>query len=191
MSGLRKFSYDSHLYLGILFSVMIIMLAVTGFYLNHSHDWFHKQNVSYMSDDYDEMTASALQSFRAGEPRVLPEVVEIAAKEGVFTTDQVKSVNYAFHGLGYFYYVHLKDEAGTIVVVSEAGEIAKAYSDTAVKKWMHDLHVGIVDGFKFIWLNDVSAIVMVFLTITGIYLSVRVLRSKRIQRQRKKQKKQS
>lgn len=44
----RRLVLDSHLYIGLILSVTILMLSVTGFYLNHQHGWFHKQNVHYL-----------------------------------------------------------------------------------------------------------------------------------------------
>jgi|SRR5690625_252788 len=160
------------------------MLSVTGFYLNHQHGWFHKQNVHYLHSDYDEITENAINLTKQGEENV-PEAVEIAIASELFSISDIKSVNYTSHGLGYFYYVHLNDDRGTIVVVTEKGEVAKSYSDSTIKKWMYDLHVGIVDGFKFVFINDITTFGIIFLTITGIILSIRILKSK-VKRARKK-----
>lgn len=179
----RRLVLDSHLYIGLILSVTILMLSVTGFYLNHQHGWFHKQNVHYLHPDYDAITENAINLAKQGEKSV-PEAVEIATSSDLFSISEVKSVNYASHGLGYFYYVHLNDERGTIVVVTQQGEVAKSYSDSLIKKWMYDLHVGIVDGFNFIFINDITTIGIIFLTLTGIILSIRILKSK-VKRMRK------
>lgn len=173
----RRFVLDSHLYIGLILSVTILMLSVTGFYLNHQHGWFHKQNVHYIHPDYEAITEEAINSAHQGEKSV-PEAVETATSSDLFSISDIESVNYAYHGLGYFYYVHLNDERGTIVVVTEQGEVAKSYSDSLIKKWMHDLHVGIVDSFNFVFINDVTTIGVIFLTITGIILSIRILNGK-------------
>lgn len=108
----------------------------------------------------------------------------MATSSNLFSISEIKSVNYAFHGLGYFYYVHLNDDKGTIVVVTPEGVVAKAYSDSPVKKWMYDLHVGIVDSFNFVFINDITTIGIIILTVTGIILSIRIVKSKLIRRRK-------
>lgn len=128
----RKLYFNIHLYLGLILSITIMMLSITGFYLNHQHGFFHKQTIHYLHPDYDEITQNAINLARNGEHRV-PEAVETASSSDLFSVSDVKSVNYAFHGLGYFYYVHLHDEKGTILVITEQGEIIKSYSDSVLK----------------------------------------------------------
>ncbi|MBO1004992.1 PepSY-associated TM helix domain-containing protein [Pseudogracilibacillus auburnensis] len=174
---MRKTILNVHLYVGLILSVTILMLSVTGLYLNHQHDWFHKQNIHYINPNYDEITEEAIQLAHQGE-RNVPNAVEVATTSNLFTIEDIVSVNYAYHGLGYFYYVHLNDELGTIAVVTEQGEVAKLYSDPAIKKWMHDLHTGIVDGFNFIFINDITTVGIILLTVTGIILSFRILKAR-------------
>lgn len=169
----RRLMLNIHLYLGIILSVMILMLSVTGFYLNHQHDWFHKQNIVYMNPEYENQVPER------GSKLTMTEAMEKGTESGLYAIKDVKRVNHANHGLGTFFYLHLKDELGTIVVVDEYGEVFKAYTDSAVKKWMYDLHIGIVNNVNFILANDFTALGIVILTITGIILSVRVLRARR------------
>lgn len=181
----RRFVRDTHLYLGLIFSLSILMLAITGIYLNHKHDWFNKQNIHYTDSNYDSIIKQAMNGAEKGEKKV-PEAVEIAEKSSdLFTISDINSVNYAFHGLGYFYYVHLNDELETIVVVTEEGVVAKAYSDPFITKWMNKLHVGIIDGFNFVFINDIATISIIILTITGIILSIRILQSRIKKRKRR------
>lgn len=182
----RRIIFDAHLYIGLILSATILMLSVTGFYLNHQHDWFHKQNVSYMNPEYGVLTQNAIQQAQKGE-KVLPEAVEKAATSNMFSLSDIDSINYSNHGPGYYYYVHLKDDVESIVVVTEQGEISKIYSDPAVKKWMTDLHVGVVDGFDFIWANDVTTIGVIILTLSGIILSIQILKAKSKRRKKKRE----
>lgn len=174
---LRRFVLNIHLYIGVFLNLTILMLSVTGLYLNHQHDWFHQQNIQYMNPDYENMSENAITLASKGEMNV-PEAVEKATQSDLYSISDIKSINYANHGLGYFYYVHLTDEKGTIVVVTDQGEVAKAYNDSQVKKWMHDLHIGMVDSFNFIFINDVTTIGIIVLTITGIILSFRILKAR-------------
>lgn len=173
----RRFILDSHLYLGLILSATILILSVTGIYLNHQHDWFHKQDIHYMNPDYDSITINAMNAAENGEINV-PEAVEKAQNTNLFNLSDIESVNYASHGLGYFYYVHLNDDKETIVVVTEQGEVAKAYSDPPIQKWMSDLHVGIVDNINFVFVNDITTVGIILLTISGWILAVRILRAK-------------
>ncbi len=182
----RRVMYDAHLYIGLILSVMILLLSITGFYLNHQHDWFHKQHVEYIHPNYEAITENAMSSAHTGE-KVLPEAVVTALDSNRFTLDDIRSVNYASHGLGYFYYIHLNNDQKSIAVVTEGGEIAKIYHDSLVKKWMHDLHVGMVNRFDFIWANDATTIGMIFLTLSGIFLSIRTLYGKMKKRTKAKQ----
>lgn len=181
----RRVLYDAHLYIGLILSLMILMLSITGFYLNHQHDWFHKQNVEYMHPEYEAITELAINSAQEGK-KVIPEAVEIALDSNRFTLDEIQSVNYASHGLGYFYYVHLNNQQKSIAVITESGEVAKIYHDSLVTKWMTDLHVGLVDSFNFIWANDLTTIGIIFLTLSGIFLSIRILKGKMKKRKKAK-----
>ncbi|NGQ94925.1 PepSY domain-containing protein [Brevibacillus sp. SYP-B805] len=49
---------------------------------------------------------------------------------------------------------------------------------------VHQLHEGRIGGMDLTWLADLSAIAMIILTSTGIYLSIQTLRAQRIRRQR-------
>lgn len=174
----RKFWLNLHLYLGLILSITIIMLSITGIYLNHQHDWFHKQNIVYMNPDYKKVQREAKTS-KNETKLTMPEAIEKGTESGLYKVIDVKRVNYADHGLGSFFYIHLNDKQETIVVVSEQGEVLKAYYDSAVKKWMYKLHIGIIDRINFIFVNDITAIGIIILTITGIILSIRILKAKR------------
>lgn len=154
------------------------MLSITGIYLNHQHDWFHKQNIHYMNPDYDLFVNQAIISAADQKKRRVPAPVEKAEQYGLFSTSDIESINYATHGLGYFYYVHLNDDNKTIVVVTENGEVAKSYTDPLVKKWMRNLHIGLVNKFNFVYVNDITTIGIIFLTVSGCILALRILKAK-------------
>lgn len=137
------------------------MLSITGIYLNHQHDWFHKQNIHYMNPDYDLFVNQAIISADQKKRRV-PAPVEKAEQYGLFSISDIESINYANHGLGYFYYVHMNDDNKTIVVVTENGEVAKSYTDPLIKKWMRNLHIGLVNKFNFVYVNDITTIGIIF-----------------------------
>lgn len=173
----RKFVLDTHLYVGIILGMTIIMLSVSGFYLNHRHDWFHNQQIQYLHPAYETMVKQARQSAQEGN-LIVPEAVQKGMEAGFYSLSDIKSVDYANHGLGYFYYVYLKDAKETIVAVTQQGEIAKVFHDPLIKQWMYDLHVGIVDSFRFVFINDLTALGTILLTVTGVILSFRVLRAR-------------
>lgn len=158
-----------HLYIGLILTIPIIMLSLTGLYLNHQHDWFHAQNIHYLHPTYDSIVEKAVDQEKNNQKR-LPEAVQAAVDDKILRLEQIKSVNYASHGLGYFYYVHLSDENESIVVVTESGEIAKVYSDPSIKKWMRALHIGMIDSINFVLMNDVTTLGIIFLTISGLVL---------------------
>lgn len=174
---IRRYILNLHLYIGLALTMTILILSITGLYLNHQHDWFHKQNIHYLDPNYDLLVHQAISSAEQ-ESRIVPGPVETAEKDGLFTIDEIESINYANHGLGYFYYVHLNDQKNSIVVITEKGEIAKSYSDPLLKKWMRGLHIELVNQFNFVWINDLTTIGIIFLTISGCILAWRILKAK-------------
>jgi len=178
---LYKVARKLHLYIGIILTITMLILCLTGFYLNHQHDWFHKQSIQYQNTEYNKMIDRAI-SLEKNHERRLPEAVQEAEAAGLFQIEQINSVNYASHGLGYFYYVHLNDKNQTIIVVTEDGQIAKSYRDPLIKRWMRNLHIGITDSVNFVVINDITAIGMIYLTISGWVLFMKILKAKRKRR---------
>lgn len=169
-----------------MLTLTIIMLSITGIYLNHQHNWFHKQDIHYMNPDYESMINKAIRSEKNDRKRI-PEAVQEAERHGLFNIENIESINYATHGLGYFYYVHINDVKNTIVVVTEDGDIAKSYSDPLIKKWMRNLHIGRSDSINFVFINDLTTIGIIFLTVSGCILAARILKAKKKQRKKFRQ----
>lgn len=162
-----------HLWIGLITSLILFVEAGSGLLL--AERWLMAPFVEKHAVD-----AHTSESHQSSAPKLgIIDAVEKASQSGAFKMDEVRTI--MNHGS---YIVVLNDKARTVVTVSPQGEVLKKESNW-LSGIVRGLHVGKIGDVNFKWAIDVSAISILFLTGTGIFLSIRILRAQN--KQKKKQ----
>ncbi|MCX8046414.1 MAG: PepSY domain-containing protein [Anoxybacillus gonensis] len=152
-----------HLWIGLICSVFLLLEAVTGLLLTerwlmgmsgHSHDNHEHAH----GDDHGHAKLNMIDA------------VKKASESGAFSMDEVGVV--MNHGM---YMVRLNDKDGTLVTIAPDGTVVKKEVNTFAS-FVRAIHVGKLGIWNRLMI-DVAAIAIIILTITGIYLSVKILRA--------------
>lgn len=161
-----------HIYLSMISFVSLLFFAVTGLTLNHTA-WFEDMQVT--SNATGSMTLAWVSSGDSSNVAKL-EVVEYLRKQhhisgavGEFAIDD-EQCTISFNGPGYTADVFIRREDGTYEV-----------SETKTGIWgiMNDLHKGRDSGKGWSWLIDISAVLMVVVSLSGL-LMLFFLKKKRV-----------
>lgn len=169
-----------HLWLGLIASAIILLEAVTGLLLVHT-DWLHfDKRVQLYSpspiqyqDDVDLVMA-----------------LTRAEKSGKFAVSDIRLVmNHTLgdghHGKAGNYKVRLGDENQTLYVIDTKGNVIQQEVNVS-NNVVRDFHYGEWGEKDITWLIDFAAIVIILLTLTGVYLGIKDLmyqRKKRVANQ--------
>lgn len=163
---------EVHLWVGLLASILIFMEAVTGILLIHTN-WlsfdkkitYFEQTEPYYTDDVNIVEALERLRLRAAFPI---EEVRLVMNH---------TLGDGHHGTAGDYKVRLKDANETLYVMDTKGNLICKEVNVA-NNWVRNFHYGELNNMDISWLIDIAAIVIIFLTISGIILSVRELRLK-------------
>ena len=164
---IRKYSASwsrwTHIYLSMFSLVSLLFFAVTGLTLNHT-EWFEDmQTTSRMEGS---MTGAWVAPGDSSNVAKL-EVVEYLRKEhhisgavGEFAIDE-EQCTISFNGPGYTADVFINRADGNYEV-----------SETKTGLWgiMNDLHKGRDAGQGWSWLIDISAILMIIVSLSGLMM---------------------
>lgn len=151
-----------HLYLSMVSFAVVLFFAATGLTLNHP-DWFasHERTTHYQG-----VVGASLLGGTSGEPDKLG-VVELLRKErkiqgavADFQTDD-RQITVSFKGPAYAADVFIDRNTGAY----EVTEIRSGF--VAV---MNDLHKGRDTGKAWAWVIDVSAVLLVLASLSGLVL---------------------
>ena len=152
-----------HLWIGLICSVFLLLEAITGLLLTerwlmgmsgHSHDSHEHAH----GDGHEHAKLNMIDA------------VKKASESGAFSMDEVGVV--MNHGM---YMVRLNDKDGTLVTIAPDGTVVKKEVNTFAS-FVRAIHVGKLGIWNRLMI-DVAAIAIIILTITGIYLSVKILRA--------------
>ena len=158
---LPRFAFYSHLWLGIIFTVVLFVISVTGILLNH------KRGLGLMPEVDNAPTGAFSAALSLGElgARALNEVGDArSAEEGIDRMD-VRPRD----GL---VKVRLRDPSSTEVTLNLAdGRVLHvgARGDVFLEK----LHSGEIFGSRGVLLSDAGAVALTLLLITGYWLWLR------------------
>jgi uncharacterized iron-regulated membrane protein len=151
-----------HLWGGLIMAVAVITISVTGIMLNHKREW------GFMLEPYRQFEY---------EPGRFPELslleITTIAKAAAFPdapggpADMVQFIDYR-PPLGYGK-VRFDDETEVIVDVHD-GEVISVAERQDV--WISQLHSGLVFGDRWDILSDITAGVLIVLTLNGLFLWV-------------------
>lgn len=152
-----------HIYLSMISFISLLFFAVTGLTLNHT-EWF--EDVQVTSNFKGQINASWISPGDSSNVAKL-EVVEYLRKQhhisggvGEFAIDE-DQCTISFNGPGYTADVFINRADGNYEV-----------SETKTGIWgiMNDLHKGRDAGKGWGWLIDVSAILMVVVSLSGLMM---------------------
>lgn len=161
-----------HIYLSMISFISLLFFAVTGLTLNHT-EWFEDSQVT--SAAKGNMKAEWVSPGDSSNVAKL-EIVEylrnqhqISGAVGEFAIDE-SQCTISFNGPGYTADVFINREDGNYDV-----------SETKTGLWgiMNDLHKGRDTGKGWAWLIDISAILMVIVSLSGL-LMLFFLKKKRV-----------
>lgn len=152
-----------HIYLSMISFISLLFFAITGLTLNHT-EWF--EDVQFTSNFKGQINATWISPGDSSNVAKL-EVVEYLRKQhhisgavGEFSIDE-DQCTISFNGPGYTADVFINRADGNYEV-----------SETKTGIWgiMNDLHKGRDAGKGWGWLIDVSAILMVVVSLSGLMM---------------------
>lgn len=184
-------SREWHTWLGVILSVVIVAVCVTGIYLNHEHFF----DGLFSEKSQKPKKAPPALANNGDLPQTVPEGLYTTTPLGAFPVSFSQALESSREMLGdvALKQIELKDEHGTLIykikAQHEEGEEptevwVDAYSGTAKLKepynkadgaydWgkvLKDIHTGKIGGDTGRLLIDVTSLTIIFLTVTGIYL---------------------
>ncbi|EGL17833.1 MULTISPECIES: PepSY-associated TM helix domain-containing protein [Paenibacillus] len=171
-----------HLWVGLIASIFIFVEALTGILLVHTSTMgFNKQVQTY---EAPAASNSGQQTLNVAE------AVLKASQSGAFDLSEARLVmNHTLgdghHGQAGDYKVRLRDDDQTLYVIDLYGNVIRKEVN-ATNNFVRDLHFGELYGKDITWFVDIAAISIMFLTATGIVLSIRVLKAGSIRKSKRK-----
>ncbi|KGK89276.1 hypothetical protein DP73_10770 [Desulfosporosinus sp. HMP52] len=139
-----------HLWIGLITSIIILMEAVTGLMLAHP-SLVGMQSRAPIAERTSQINSSGSSS--------------------IATLDQNESsINQSLNS---------QEEMQSELTAQKSKGLGKQGSGNGLMGVIKGLHAGKVGNLNIQWLIDLSAISMIVLTISGIYLSVKILRVQR------------
>lgn len=161
-----------HIYLSLFSFIALLFFAVTGITLNHT-DWIsHQQKTTNIKDSLRLQWVQGKDTASVDKLAVAEEIRKKHQVKGAvteFTIDEYQCT-VSFSGPGYTADVFVNREDGTY----ELSETTTGWVGV-----LNDLHKGRDSGKTWAWLIDVSAVLMVLVSITGLIMLF-YLKKKRI-----------
>ncbi|MES2332967.1 MAG: PepSY-associated TM helix domain-containing protein [Bacteroidota bacterium] len=160
---IAKISRWLHIYLSMVSFAIVLFFSVTGLTLNHP-DFFAGKTIT--TQDKGKLTASWVN------PKDTNLVAKLNVVEFFRNTHHVKGavsefrieesqISVSFRGPGY---------AGDVFVTRETGEYELSQTRSGLVGFMNDLHKGRDTGKTWSWVIDISAILLVLISVTGLVL---------------------
>ncbi|MDB5210274.1 MAG: peptidase [Sediminibacterium sp.] len=158
-----KISRWLHIYLSMVSFAIVLFFSVTGLTLNHA-EFFAGKTIT--TQDKGKLSASWVN------PKDTNLVAKLNIVEFFRNTYHVKGavsdfridesqISVSFKGPGY---------AGDVFITRETGEYELSQTRTGFVGFMNDLHKGRDTGKTWSWVIDISAILLVLISVTGLVL---------------------
>lgn len=160
-----------HIYLSMFSFAALLFFAITGITLNHT-SWIEGQQRAEQAGGNMKMSwvyADSVQVDQLNMVEHLRNQHNIKAKLTDFVTDETEC-SISFKGPGYAADALVDRTTGNYeIIITKSGLIAI----------MNDLHKGRDSGTTWAWLIDVSAVLMILVSLTG-FVMIFFLRKKRL-----------
>lgn len=160
-----------HIYLSMFSFAALLFFAITGITLNHT-SWIEGQQRAEQVEGNLELRWVHADSSQVNELDVaeyLRNQHNITAKLTDFVTDETEC-SISFKGPGY---------AADALVDRTTGHYEVVITKSGLIAIMNDLHKGRDSGTTWAWLIDVSAVLMILVSLTG-FVMIFFLRKKRV-----------
>lgn len=154
-----------HLVAGLVAVAYTLVLCVTGVILNHKREWgFMNEPVQYISDE------AVARSEPASLETIVGWAVDARRRRGdEVMPDNVRLIDY--RPLSAEAKVRFKDAETEVIVDAYEPKILSISRRRDV--WIEDLHSGVRFGEHGWWLSDITAGLLILLTVNGVYLWIR------------------
>lgn len=152
-----------HIYLSMFSFIILLFFAITGITLNHT-EWFtDQQKTASMKGKLNVQWVSVDDTARIAKLSIVEHLRNthgIKGAVGEFSIDE-NQCTISFNGPGY-----------TADAFVNRGDGSYEISETKTGIWgvLNDLHKGRDSGRTWAWLIDVSAVLMVLVSVTGLIM---------------------
>jgi uncharacterized iron-regulated membrane protein len=164
-SRLWRFNWWLHGVGGLTAAAYLVVLGVTGMMLNHKHAW------GLTIEPLREIDAEVVARMTPSRVPVIVRtaVQALARRHAAITADDVVFVDY--RPLRGYAKVRFDMDDTEVVVDAYEGQILSIARRR--DRWIEDLHSGLAFGGAGFLLSDVTSLLLIVLTVNGIYLWVR------------------
>lgn len=156
-----------HLWIGLITSFLLFLEVGSGLLLTER--WLMSGS-SHTSTSNEHTAHSGVET---SKKLSMTDAIKKASETGDFNLDQISVV--MNHGA---YMVVLNDAKRTTITISPDGRIIGKESN-AFAAFVRGLHVGKIGEVNIKWVLDIVSISLLFLTGSGIYLSLKIIRAKK------------
>jgi len=158
---LPRFAFYSHLWVGVLFTVVLLVISITGILLNHKRGLGLMPEVDHAPSgefgaalSLDDLARRALRAVGdSGAPETAIDRMDVRPRDGL-----VK--------------VRLRDAASTEVTLDVVSGVV-LNTDARGDVFLEQLHSGEIFGSRGVLLSDAGAVALTVLLITGYWLWLR------------------
>jgi hypothetical protein len=157
-----KWSRWLHIYLSMFSFVIVLFFSVTGLTLNHA-DYFQKSRVRQLEGRVDSSWVNASDTLRVKKLELVEFFRQQYKVRGALADLRIddREVSLAFKGPGY---------ESSAFIDRETGAYQFTETNQGLMGFMNDLHKGRDTGTTWLWVIDVSAILMTIVSLTGLIL---------------------
>lgn len=156
-----------HLWIGLITSLLLFLEVGSGLLLTER--WIMSGG-SRTSTSHEHTAHSGVET---SKKLSMTDAIKKASETGAFNLDKISVV--MNHGA---YIVVLNDAKRTTITISPDGKIIGKESN-GFAAFVRGLHVGQIGQVNIKWVLDIVSISLLFLTGTGIYLSLKIIRAKK------------
>jgi hypothetical protein len=148
-----------HIYLSMAGFALLLFFSVTGITLNHT-EWFEDMQTTVTLKGRMDTTILAGETDRLAVAETLRKSHQVRGTVSSFEVDE-EQVTVSFAGPGY---------AADAFITRVDGAYEITETRTGIWGMMNDLHKGRDTGTAWRWLIDASAVLMILISLTGMFM---------------------
>ena len=148
-----------HIYLSMAGFALLLFFSVTGITLNHT-EWFEDMQTTVSQKGEMDTTSLRGGTDRLAVAEALRRAHQVSGYVSSFEVDEAQ-VTVSFAGPGY---------SADVFIDRTDGRYELTETRTGIWGVMNDLHKGRDTGGTWRWLIDVSAVLMILISLTGLFM---------------------
>ena len=148
-----------HIYLSMAGFALLLFFSVTGITLNHT-EWFEDMQTTVSQKGEMDTTSLRGGTDRLAVAEALRKAHKVSGYVSSFEVDEAQ-VTVSFAGPGY---------SADVFIDRTDGRYELTETRTGIWGVMNDLHKGRDTGGTWRWLIDVSAVLMILISLTGLFM---------------------